>query len=110
LLLPKEGLPRFSQQQQPIKITDEEELARAIPDKELREQISKQVDFTAHYLVLFAWSGSGGDRVTFQIEGDKKQPIVMFEFRPGRTADLRGHCHLYAIVKKATLRMKAAFR
>ncbi len=94
-------LPRFVRQP-PVKITTAEELAKAITDKEVQGQILKQVDFTTHYLVFFAWAGSGQDKLTFQVEGEKDHPVVVFNLSPGRTRDLRQHRHLYVITKKAT--------
>src|SRR4051794_38996552 len=44
----------------PTRITNAEELAKAIPDsdKEWRDRVVKQVDFEKEELFFFAWTGS----------------------------------------------------
>lgn len=78
----------------PTKITSAEELAKALPGKELEEKIGKQVDFSKEYLLLFRWSGSGGDKLT--ADGEKK---ATFTLKRGLTRDLRPHLHLFAVAK-----------
>ena len=80
----------------PTKITSAEELAKALPGKDVPEKIGKQVDFAKEYLLLFRWAGSGGDKLT--AAGDK---TATFTYRRGLTKDLRGHIHLFAVAKDA---------
>jgi hypothetical protein len=82
-----------------------EELAKAIPDKTVSDEIAKQVDFKSEYLVYFAWQGSGGDRIGFSAGGDKAKPIVTFGYKQGLTDDLRTHVKLFALSKDATWEM-----
>ena len=89
----------------PTKITSAKELAKAIPDKEWQKRIGKNVDFTKEYMVFFAWAGSGQDKLTFEVEEEKKQSVVVFSHSYGITNDLRDHFHLYALRKNATWRM-----
>ena len=78
----------------PKVIKSAEELAKAIPDS---DAIKKQVDFTKDDLVLFAWSGSGGDKISARFDAmDKK---TTFTYSLGLTRDLRRHVHLFAIPK-----------
>ena len=48
----------------PTVITSEEELAKAIADKDAQAAIKKQVDFKTQQVVFFSWSGSGGDKLS----------------------------------------------
>lgn len=80
----------------PKTITSVEELDKAIPDA---DAIKKQVDFTKDKLVLFAWGGSGGDKLTGKLSDDGKS--VVFTYTGGLTRDFRRHVHLFAIPKGA---------
>jgi hypothetical protein len=89
----------------PTEIKTADDLAKAFPEKEVREQIEKQVDFKAQKLLFFAWSGSGQDKLTAgKVEKTNKGPVVEFTYAVGRTDDLRGHLHLFAVPKDAEWR------
>jgi hypothetical protein len=81
----------------PAKITNKEELEKAVDDKEAREKIAKQVDFAKEYLVLFRWSGSGGDKLSFKLKRTEGGEDAVFMLRPGLTRDLRPHVKLFAL-------------
>ncbi len=80
----------------PLKITSKAELAKAIPDVDTAAAIAKQVDFTNEVVLLFAWAGSGGDKLTM---AEVKEAAV-FTMAPGRTRDLRQHAKIFALPKK----------
>jgi hypothetical protein len=88
----------------PTKVTSREELAKAVPDKAAAEAIAKQVDFAKEYVVLWAWSGSGRDQLTWQIERGEKGSVAVFTLTPGKTRDLRHHRHVYAVQKDLGLK------
>jgi hypothetical protein len=94
------GRPRL-RRPEAVKIASAEDLAKAIPDKEWRARLQKQVDFAKDQLVFFAWAGSGTDKLSFKVEGDRKEPVVVFTYSPGKSSDLRSHFRLYAIAKTA---------
>ena len=51
-------------------------------------------------LLVFAWAGSGQDKVTASIGADSnKKPIVYVEYIRGLTRDLRQHVRLFAVPK-----------
>jgi hypothetical protein len=83
----------------PTQITTEKELEKSIPDKDTRAAILKKVDLKKEHLVLFAWGGSGGDRLGFTVSKDGK--TVTFTRTQGLTDDLRYHVKLFAIPKGA---------
>ena len=78
----------------PTKIMTAEELAKALPGKDVAEKIGKQVDFSKEYLLLFRWSGSGGDQLT-----GSGETTATFAYQRGLTKDLRQHLHLFAVAK-----------
>jgi hypothetical protein len=100
------GLPvRKGLLDKPTKITSAAELAKEVPNKDAQAAIAKQVDFKKEYLLLFAWSGSGGDRINFKVEKGKGGPEVVFAYTRGFTRDLRRHGKLFAVPNKTTYRM-----
>ncbi|MGC6459485.1 MAG: hypothetical protein ACON4R_14100 [Akkermansiaceae bacterium] len=68
------------------KYFDEEELAA----------ISKTVDFEKQIVLLFAWKGSGQDRLQYVLKESLPEQ-VMFSYKPGRTRDLRPHVKVYIL-------------
>ena len=80
----------------PKKITSKEELAKAVSDADAVAAIAKEVDFKKEVVLLFAWSGSGGDKLTMT---DKKGAAV-FTLKRGLTRDLRMHTKVFALPKK----------
>jgi hypothetical protein len=93
--------PAFAGANKPTEITSADELAKAIPDEDAVAKIKKDVDFAKVKLVLFAWEGSGGDKVTPSTEKDE----VTFTYKAGLTRDLRQHMHLFAVPKDAKIKM-----
>lgn len=82
----------------PLRFASEKELAVRVPDAAQRAAIVKQVDFEKEHLVLFSWSGSGGDKLA-PTEG--KPGEAAFVYTAGFTDDLRRHAHLFAVPAKA---------
>ncbi len=77
---------------QPTFITNADELRKAIPGTDAGKL---KVDFAKDKLLLFAWSGSGGDKLTGKLSDDGK--TATFTRKPGLTRDLRPHVKLFAI-------------
>ena len=86
----------------PKQINSAEELDKAIPGA---DAVKKQVDFGRESLVLFAWAGSGQDKVAATISDDGK--LVAFRHIPGLTRDLRQHVRLFAIPKGAQFKVES---
>jgi hypothetical protein len=89
----------------PTKIASAKELADVVSDKDAQATITKQVDFKKEYLLLFAWAGSGGDRLSFEVKKTDKGEEVVFTMKRGLTRDLRRHVKLYAIPAKVGHRL-----
>jgi hypothetical protein len=99
--------PRPSEPTKPTKITSAAELAKAVPDKNARSAIAKQVDLKREYMLLFDWSGSSDDRLTFRVSPMKiKPPVVMFTYKRGRRDDLLRHVKLFALPKTKAYRLE----
>jgi len=55
-----------------------------------------KVDFAQQKLLIFAWRGSGRDRLSYAV-AESYPEQVFFTLRRGRTKDMRPHLHLYAL-------------
>ena len=65
--------------------------------------LMKRVDFKQQIVLVFAWRGSGQDRLTYSV-AESYPEQVFFTFRPGRTRDLRPHVRVYALRSNVTWR------
>src|SRR5262245_60367180 len=75
-----EGLslpPRKDGMRKPLKVDTAEELEKAIADPAERAKVAKAVDLKKEFLLIFAWAGSGGDRLSFEAEKGKDKPAVI---------------------------------
>ncbi len=91
--------------ERPKVIATAEELAKAVPDREAQKVISKGIDFSKEQLLLFRWSGSGMDSLTFRTDKIEDGEEVVFSFEKGSTRDLRDHVKLYAVPRKMMYRL-----
>lgn len=80
----------------PTKVTTAEELEMRVPDEATRKRLAQQVDFKSHTLLVFAWQGSGGDKIEYVILESKPEQVE-FMVKPGRTKDLRPHVKLFVL-------------
>ena len=65
-------------------------------DEEALAAISKTVDFEKQIVLLFAWKGSGQDRLQYVVKETLPEEI-MFSHKPGRTRNLRLHVKAYVL-------------
>ena len=79
----------------PLVIRSETEAAKHFADAAVAA-LKKQVDFKQQIVLVFAWRGSGQDRLAYTI-AESYPEQVFFTFKPGRTRDLRSHVHVYAL-------------
>ena len=92
---PTQAVFRASSARKPLVIETAEAAAEWFDEKALAE-LKEKVDFAQQKLLIFAWRGSGQDRLTYVV-AESYPEQVFFTFRPGRTRDLRPHLHLYAL-------------
>ena len=88
----------------PNEIKTLEELEKIFQTKADAEAIGKEIDFAKQKLVLFAWSGSGGDKLSYTADKDE----VAFALKRGLTRDLRQHRLLFAMPKDAKFKVEPA--
>ncbi len=89
----------------PVEIKSADELAKAamFADDAGRAAIKKQVDFSKQKLVVFVWSGSGGDKLSGAMTRDGKSAV--FTYTAGVTDDLKRHAHVFAVHKDAKVKV-----
>jgi hypothetical protein len=85
---------------EPTKITSKEDAEKTL-GKELSEKVLKEVDLKKEFLLLFRWSGSGGDKLSMT----QDKGTVTFHLQRGRTKDLRMHAKLYALPNKTEYKL-----
>jgi len=92
---PESSVLKDASLKKPLVIRSAEEAAKHFGDKALAA-LKKQVDFEKQIVLVFAWRGSGQDRLSYAVlESYPEQ--VRFKYRPGRTKDLRPHVRVYAL-------------
>ena len=58
--------------------------------------LKEHVDFDQQIVLLFAWRGSGQDKLIYDVAESFPEQIA-FAIKPGRTRDLRPHVHIFAL-------------
>jgi len=81
----------FGKWSQPTVLRTAEEAAKHFGEKPL-----EGVDFKKQIVLLFAWQGSGGDKLEYVVAESFPEQI-MFSMKPGLTRDLRQHVHVFAL-------------
>ena len=99
-VLPLRSVFQRGASQKPIVIKSAEDAAKHFDGKNLAA-IQKQVDFKQQFVLIFAWRGSGGDRLNYAVLESYPEQIV-FKLKRGRTRDLRSHLHVYALRSNVT--------
>jgi hypothetical protein len=79
---------------EPMKIASQEELVKAFGEDGAK---AIQVDFTKEYLLLFQWSGSGGDKIGSKTEMKDGKANVTFTYTAGQTRDVKPHTALFGM-------------
>lgn len=77
----------------PIVVKSAEEV-KMLASMALQEALTKQIDFKKEFALVFAWAGSGGDRIVPSVA---KGTDVRFLYTPGLTRDLRQHLRVFAV-------------
>ena len=101
LTFPENGKPT-----EPTELKSAEELTKSPVLAGAADAIKKQVDFTTEKLVLFAWGGSGGDKLAASLKGKGKDTVAQFVLTRGLTRDFRQHFHLYVVPKDAKVTVR----
>ncbi len=99
---PKPSVFKVARRSLPVVIRSEAEAGEHFPDVAVAA-LTKRVDFKQQIVLVFAWRGSGQDRLTYAVAESYPEQIS-FTYRPGRTRDLRPHLHVYALRSNVTWR------
>ena len=94
-LLPEQSRLQASAWNKPIVITSMQE-AGGLFKNAASGALGSQVDFEKQFLLVFAWRGSGGDRLSYTVAESFPEQIF-FSMKRGLTRDLRPHMHVYAL-------------
>ena len=92
---PEKSVFKGSAWNKPIVVKSQDDAAKHFGKDEL-EALAKQVDFKKQFVLVFAWEGSGGDKLKYAVAESFPEQIF-FSLAPGRTRDLRSHTHVYAL-------------
>src|SRR5262245_17386622 len=99
----KIAFPKGGKASEPTEIKTADDLAKSPVLKDAADDIKKQVNFEKEKLVLFAWSGSGQDKIK-PVENN----TGAFIYSLGLTRDLRMHTHLFVVPKDAEVKVTVA--
>lgn len=88
----------------PIVIKTAKDAAKYFGAKELTK-LQQKVDFENQFVLLFAWRGSGQDRLEYAVAESFPEQIF-FSLRPGRTRDLRPHVRVFALRSNVRWRVR----
>lgn len=88
----------------PLVLRSAKEAVEYFGEKAL-EKLTGAVDFDKQVVLVFAWRGSGQDRLEYDV-AESFPEQVMFSFTPGRTKDLRPHVRIYALRANVKWRFK----
>ena len=84
----------FSRWNTPVELTSLEDAKKHFEGDAL-DQLKAKVDFGNQIVLVFAWRGSGQDKLDYVVMESFPEQIA-FSYRPGRTRDLRPHVHVFA--------------
>ncbi len=91
----KPNIFKAATRKKPLVIRSEKDAADYYSPKALAA-LKEKVDFEKQFVLVFAWRGSGQDRLSYDVLESFPEQIV-FKYKPGRTRDLRPHVHTYAL-------------
>ncbi|MCA9269012.1 MAG: hypothetical protein KDA41_11105, partial [Planctomycetales bacterium] len=80
---------------EPLELKDAE-AAAVYFDAEALAKLVSHVDFSKQVVLVFAWRGSGQDKLTFAV-AEAKPEQIRFTILPGRTRDLRQHTKVFVL-------------
>ena len=92
---PNESIFKDSAWNRPLVIKPREDAAKHF-GKDAIEVLMKKVDFEKQIVLVFAWEGSGGDRLKYVVAESFPEQIF-FSMQQGMTFDLRQHALVYAL-------------
>jgi len=92
---PDASVFKAASRQKPLVIESKKAAAEHFSQDALAALV-KRVDFEQQVALVFAWRGSGQDRLSFDV-AESYPEQVFFRYKPGRTRDLRPHLYVFAL-------------
>ena len=92
---PESSVFKGSAWDKPIVIKSSQDAARHF-SKDSLKTLETAVDFDKQFVLVFAWRGSGGDKLSYSV-AESFPEQVRFSLKRGRTRDLRPHTKVYAL-------------
>ncbi|MEM9414534.1 MAG: hypothetical protein AAGA29_03530 [Planctomycetota bacterium] len=92
---PGQGIFDAASREEPLVLSSAEDAASHFEGEQLAA-LNEAVDWEDEAVLVFAWRGSGQDRMTAQTEAENPD-TVRFVYTPGRTRDLRPHVYVYVL-------------
>lgn len=92
---PEPSVFKTSGRKKPLVLHSEKDAAEHFSEGELAK-LAKQVDFGQQFVLLFAWRGSGQDRLRYAVAESYPEQVFL-TYKAGRTRDLRPHVYVYAL-------------
>lgn len=93
--VPKRSVFDGASVKKPLVLKSQKEAAGHFDADELAKLV-KQADFDKQFVLLFAWRGSGQDKLDAAVAESYPEQIF-FGYTPGRTRDLREHVRVFAL-------------
>ncbi|VTR90857.1 unnamed protein product [Gemmata massiliana] len=100
----KVKVPDGGKATEPAEIKSAEDLAKSPVLKDAADDVKKAVDFSKEKLLVFAWAGSGGDKVALAGETKDGKTALTLTYTRGLTRDLRQHVKLFVVPKDAEIK------
>lgn len=91
---------------EPTEIKSADDAAKNAVLKDAADDVKKLVNFDKEKLLVFAWAGSGQDKVAVTGETKDGKTVVTVTYTPGLTRDLRQHVKLFVVPKDAEVAKK----
>jgi hypothetical protein len=101
---PTEAVFKDASAKKPLVIKSAEEAGKYFAAEQLSE-LQKKADFKQQMLLIFAWQGSGQDKISYAVAESYPEQIF-FTYEMGRTRDLRQHQQLYLLRTNVTWSVK----
>jgi hypothetical protein len=101
---PRLSVFKAARRKKPLEIRSEKEATAHFQEKDLA-RLKKQVDFDKQIVLVFAWRGSGQDKLQYRVLESFPEQIV-FKIKPGRTRDLRPHVRIFVLRSNVKWRMQ----
>ncbi|MSQ96735.1 MAG: hypothetical protein EXR98_19575 [Gemmataceae bacterium] len=87
--------PKFDDWNKPTVLRSADDAAKVF-DKDAIAALAKKVDFKKQFVVVFAWQGSGGDKLAYTVFESFPEQIT-FSMKHGLTDDIRPHVQVFAL-------------